>query len=181
MPRLQMVDAKQATGTAKELLDGIQKKIGMTPNIYRTMANSPASLDALMQYNAALGKGTLSSKLREQIALAVGEANSCDYCLAAHSTIGRSLGLSDEAVFDSRRGTSSDPKTHAALEFAQAVVEKRGHVSDDDVNRVRAAGYDDGGIVEILAVVVANIFTNYFNHVADTAIDFPRVDALAAA
>lgn len=181
MPRLNMIDPNSADGKAKELLDGFHKKIGMTPNIYRIMANSPAVLEGLTQFGGSLAKGSLSAKLREQIALVVGEANGCDYCLAAHSAAGKSLGLSEEAVLDSRRGASSDTKAQAALEFAKSLVEKQGWVTDADLERVRAAGYDDGAITEILASVVLNIFTNYFNHVAETPVDFPRAAALTAA
>ncbi len=180
MSRLAIIKPESATGKAKELLDGIQAKAGMTPNIYRALANSPAALEGLSSFGGALGKGVLSPKLREQIALVVGETNECNYCLAAHSTIGKSLGLSEDAVLDSRRGVSPEPKTEAVLAFAKSIVENRGHVSDADLERVGAAGYDDGAIVEIFAVVVLNIFTNYFNHIAETPIDFPEAPALTA-
>ena len=181
MPRLNIIDPNTATGTAKQLLEGIQAKVGMTPNLYRIVANSPATLGRLLQFGNAVSAGSLSPKLREQIALAVGEANGCEYCLAAHSAVGKSLGLSHDAILDSRRGTSADAKTNAALAFAQALVKKRGFVTDEDLQHVRDAGYDDGAIVEILATVVLNIFTNYFNHVAETPLDFPQAAALNAA
>lgn len=181
MPRLNIVDPNTATGNTKQLLDGIQAKVGMTPNVYRIVANSPATLDGLLQFGNAIAGGSLSPKLREQIALAVGEANGCDYCLAAHSAIGKSLGLSSDAILDSRRGSATDAKTSAALEFAQALVKKRGFVTDEDLQEVRDAGYDDGAIVEIFASVVLNIFTNYFNHVAETPLDFPQAAVLTAA
>jgi len=176
-----MIDPSTATGSAKELLDGIQAKVGMTPNIYRIMANSPAALEGVTQFGGALAKGELSAKLREQIALVVGETNGCDYCLAAHSTVGKSLGLSEDTILDSRRGRAADMKTRAALEFAKALVENRGHVADEEIERVRDAGYDDGAIVEIIASVALNTFTNYFNHVAETPVDFPQAAALSAA
>ncbi len=181
MPRLHLIDPNTATGNAKQLLDGIQAKVGMTPNLYRIVANSPATLDGLLQFGNAIAAGSLSPQLREQIALAVGEANGCDYCLAAHSAIGKSLGLSNDAILDSRRGSATDAPTRAALEFAQALVKKRGFVTDDDLQQVRDAGFDDGAIVEIFASVVLNIFTNYFNHVAETPLDFPQAAALTAA
>lgn len=181
MPRLNMIDPSTATGNAKELLDGIQAKVGMTPNIYRIMANSPAALEGVTKFGGSLAKGELSAKLREQIALVVGETNGCNYCLAAHSTVGKSLGLSEDAILDSRRGSAADTKTRAALEFAKALVENRGHVADEEIERVRDAGYDDGAIVEIIASVALNIFTNYFNHVAETPVDFPEAAALSAA
>ena len=177
MPRLNIIDPNTATGTAKQLLEGIQAKVGMTPNLYRIVANSPATLEGLLQFGNAVSAGSLSPKL----AVAVADRNRCEYCLAAHSAVGKSLGLSHDAILDSRRGTSADAKTNAALAFAQALVKKRGFVTDEDLQHVRDAGYDDGAIVEILATVVLNIFTNYFNHVAETPLDFPQAAALNAA
>lgn len=142
------------------------------------MANSPAVLEAYLGFSGALAKGALSARLREQIALAVGESNNCQYCLAAHTALGRMAGLSDEQIADSRRGSSPDRKTEAALAFATKVVSERGLVDDDDVAQLRAAGFDDGDIAEIVANVSLNIFTNYLNHIAETEIDFPKAAAL---
>jgi len=178
MPRLQPVDPDNAGDKAKELLDRIQAKLGMTPNIMRTMANSPAVLQAYLGFSEALAKGALSSKLREQIALTVGEVNGCTYCLAAHSAIGRSVGLSDESILDSRRSDSTNKKDRVALQFARRLVDNRGVVDDSEVSGLKEAGYNDGEIAEIVANVTHNIFTNYFNHVADPEIDFPKVNAL---
>jgi len=181
MPRLDMIDPTTATGNAKELLDGIQAKVGMTPNLYRIMANSPVALGGLLEFGGALAKGSLTAKLREQIALVVAESNGCDYCLAAHSALGKSLGLSEDAILDSRRGSAADTRTQAALAFAGALVENRGHIDDANLQHVRDAGYDDGAIVEIIATVALNTFTNYFNHVAETPVDFPEAVSLSTA
>ncbi len=181
MPRLNAVDPESATGKAKELLDGVQAKIGMVPNLMRTFANSPAVLEAYLGFGNALSSGVLSPKLREQIALAVSEANDCDYCRAAHSAVGKKLGLSDQELLDSRQATSADEKTAAGLEFVRELVEKEGWVTDEDLGRVRDAGYGEAEIAEIVANVALTIFTNYFNHVADTEIDFPIASPLAAA
>ena len=178
MSRIETVNPSQATGKAKELLDGVKSKLGMTPNLMRVMANSPAVLDAYLKFSGTLGSGDLPAKTREQIALAVGQANSCDYCLSAHSAIGKMVGLSADQILDSRRGFSSEPMTNAVLCFARQLVDKRGLVSDADLAAVRSAGWDDGAIAEIVANVALNIFTNYFNHVAETEIDFPRAEAI---
>ncbi len=177
MPRLKAIETTEADPRAKVLLEGVQKKLGMTPNLMRTMANSPAVLDAYLGFSNALGKGSLASKLREQIALTVGELNGCQYCLSAHSALGKMVGLSDEDIADSRRGVSPDRKTEAVLQFARKVVTDRGWVSDDDVTTLRAAGTTDAEVAEIVGTVALNIFSNYFNHVADTEIDFPEVEA----
>jgi len=180
MPRLKAVQTTDATGKARELLEGVEKRFGRAPNIMRTMANSPAVLEAYLAFNSALAKGALSAKLREQIALAVGESNQCKYCLAAHAALGKMAGLSEVEIADSRRGASSNGKTQAVLGFARKVVRERGWVGDDDVATLRSAGFDDGGIAEIVATVAVNIFTNYLNHVSETEVDFPEVSELQA-
>ena len=179
MPRLKAIDPGQATGQAKELLDAVNEKYGMVPNLARTLANSPAALQGYLAFGEALDGGTLSAKLREQIALTVSEANGCGYCVAAHCAIGKSGGLSDSELTDARQSSSPDSKVDAALHFARQLVENRGWVTDEDVDRVRRAGYGDGEITEIVAVVAWKTFANYFNHVAGTDVDFPTVPAVA--
>ncbi len=179
MSRLQPLQPETATGKAKELLAAVQGKLGLVPNMTRVMANSPAVLDGYLGLSGALSKGTLPSKLREQIALAVAEKNGCEYCLAAHSTIGKMVGLSADQILDSRRSSAVDPKVDALLQFASKVVQVQGKVSDADLQLVRNAGYDDGAIAEVVANVALSIFTNYFNHVADTDIDFPRAEPIS--
>ena len=180
MSRLNLIDPQQAEGKQKELLDGVQKKLGMTPNLVRVFANSPAVLQGYLGLNDGLSEGALDAKVREQIALTVAETNGCEYCLAAHSAVSKMLGLNRDEILDARQGTSSDGRVDAALHFAQSVVEKRGWVSDEDLDRVRSAGYGDAEITEIVAHVVLNIFRNYFNHIAETPIDFPKADPLSA-
>ena len=177
MPRLKAIETSEADPKTKALLEGVEKKMGMTPNLTRTMANSPAVLEAYMGFRNALGAGVLSPKLREQIALTVGELNRCQYCLTAHSALGKMVGLGDEEITDSRCGVSPDRKTEAMLQFARKVVLERGWVSDDDVASIRAVGATDAEIAEVVAHVAVNIFSNYFNHVAGTEVDFPEVEA----
>ncbi|MEW6542237.1 MAG: carboxymuconolactone decarboxylase family protein [Nitrospirota bacterium] len=180
MQRLPAIDPAVATGKAKTLLDGVQAKLGLMPNITRTMSNSPAVLDAYLGFSGGLAKGALPAKLREQIALVVAEANGCGYCLAVHTAIGKAQGLTDSEMLDSRRGGAEDLKTAAALGFAGKVVRERARVTDQDVAALRHVGYGDGEIAEIVANVALNVFTNYFNHVAGTEVDFPAVPALSA-
>ncbi len=179
MARITQLNPETATGKAKELLDGVQSKLGLVPNMTRAMAIAPAVLDGYLALSGALAKGSLSAKVREQIALAVGQANGCEYCLAAHSTIGKMVGLSTDQILDSRRGTAVDPKADAMIRFARRLVEQRGVVDEAELTNLRSAGLDDGAIAEVVANVALNIFTNYFNHVADTDIDFPRAKAIA--
>jgi uncharacterized peroxidase-related enzyme len=181
MSRLIAVDPAQASGKAKDLLDGVQAKLGLTPNMMRTMANSPAVLEAYLNFNNSLAEGSLSSRLREQVALVVAEANGCEYCLSAHTAIGKMVGLGTDDILASRHSTSTNPKVEAALKFATRIIARRGDVSDNDLGEVRQAGYTEGEIAEIIANVALNVFTNYFNQVAQTEIDFPRVALSRAA
>ncbi len=97
--------------------------------------------------------------------------------MAAHWAIGKAVGLNGSELTDARQSSSPERKVDAALQFARVLVEKRGCVKDEDVDRVRRAGYDDGGITEIVALVAWKTFANYFNHVAGTEVDFPEVEA----
>jgi uncharacterized peroxidase-related enzyme len=178
MSRLNQLNPDTASGRAKELLAGVKSKLGLVPNMTRAMANAPAALDGYLQLNGALSKGTLSPKIREQIALAVSQANGCDYCLSAHTAIGKMVGLTHDQIRDSRLGNAVDPKTDALLRFARKVVETRGRVGDDDLNDVRQAGFNDEVIAEVIAHVALNVFTNYFNEVNETDIDFPKAEVL---
>lgn len=178
MSRIQPLDVATATGKAAELFEASKKKLGVVPNMFRTMANSPAVLDAYFAFSGALANGTLTGKQREQIALAVGQANGCDYCVSAHTLIGKGLGLGESDAIAARKGQAGDAKTQALLALAGKVTKERGHVSDADLAAARAAGVTDGEIGEVVGAVALNLFTNYFNHVADTAIDFPKPSSI---
>jgi uncharacterized peroxidase-related enzyme len=180
MSRLNQIASETASDRVRGLLDAVKSKLGLVPNMMRAMANSPAVLDGYLQFSGALGKSGLSTRIREQISLAVAQANGCDYCLAAHSTIGKAVGLTAEQIRDSRLGTAVDPRTDALIRFALKVVETRGRVTDADLDEVREAGFDDGVISDVVAHVALSIFTNYFNNVAQTDVDFPKAAPLAA-
>ena len=178
MTRLKALSLDEATGKTKELFNGIQSKLGMVPNMMRTMGNSSAFLEGYLNLSGALGRGTLGAKTGELIALAVAESNTCDYCLSAHSFIGEKLvGIDVPSLSAAREGKSSNVKIDAALKFSQVLVSKRGAVSDADLNSVKEAGYTDGEVGEIVGHVALNILTNYLNKTANTEIDFPVVNA----
>ncbi len=176
MPRIQPIDLDKAQPKAKALMEGAHKSLGMIPNAMRTMAHSPAVLDAYLGFGKALSGASISPQLREQIALSVAGENSCGYCASAHTALGTKLGVDTDELAANLKGLSRNPKTQAALEFARRIVIERGWVSDDDLQRVREAGYTEGEITEIVAAVAQNIFSTYFNHIADTDVDFPRVE-----
>ena len=165
---------------SRKLLDGVEAKLGKIPNMMSTMAHSAATLDGFLKLSEALSKGELSGKAREQIALAVGQANSCDYCLSAHSAIGKMVGLSAEEIRDARLGSSEDAKVNGILKIATRLVETRGNLSDAEIADARSAGVTDAELSEIVANTAFNLFTNYFNHVAASDIDFPVVERLSA-
>lgn len=179
MTRLKAINPEEATGKTKELFNAVQGKLGIVPNMMRTMGNSPAVLEGYLNLSGALSHGTLGAKTGELIALTVGENNSCDYCLAAHTFIGENLvKIDNETIHAARLGNAADNKTNAILQFAKTLVNKSGHVDDHAVNAVKAAGLSEGEIAETVAHVALNILTNYFNHTVNTEIDFPQVVSL---
>lgn len=181
MPRIAPIDPAHADAKATALLDAVQKALGVTPNMMRTMAHSPAVLDAYLSMSGALASGRLSAKVREQLALVVAESNTCDYCAAAHTLLGQRAGLSELDAERARHGDATDPSTAAALRLARAIVASRGHVSDAELAAARAGGLGDAEIGEVVAHVGFNTFTNYFNSVAGTEVDFPAVRPTAKA
>lgn len=180
MTRIRPISQNTADANAAELLTAVKKKMGTVPNLIATMVNSLAVAKAYLSFSQTLSTGTLSPRLREQIALVVGEANHCDYCVAAHTALGERAGLTEQETLEARRATSSVEKERVALNFARQIVQDRGIIADADLERVRQVGYSDGEISEIVANVALNLFTNYFNHVAGTEVDFPVVPRVAA-
>jgi uncharacterized peroxidase-related enzyme len=181
MQILKSIDDASASGKTKQIFEGLHKALGVVPNMTRAMANSPAALDAYVRFDAALAAGTLPRKTHEQIAIAVAEANACDYCLSAHTVLGGLAGLTPDDLNLAHAGQAADAKTNAALQFALKIVKSRGRVAPADVQAVHAAGYTDGEVAEIVGAVALNIFTNYFNNVAGTDIDFPVVRSTQSA
>ena len=180
IPTPSTIDA--APAASRSLLEAVKKQLGIVPNIFRMVANSPAALEGYVGLLGALGKGALPAATHERIALAVAELNGCDYCLSAHTYLGKNVAKLDDAEMTANRsGASNDVKADAAVRFASKVLRQRGHVSDEDVHAVKSAGYTDAQIVEIVQHVALNTWTNYVNSVARTEIDFPVVAARKAA
>jgi len=175
MNRLNPIDPVNAQGKTKTLFDDVQKKLGVVPNMMRTMANSPAVLEGYLALSGALGGASLNAKTRERIALLTAELNACGYCLSAHTFIGGKLGIGTADLEDARRGSADEPHTKAILTLARSIVLERGRVRDEDLLAARKAGVTDAQIAETVATVALNVFTNWFNHVADPVIDFPEV------
>jgi uncharacterized peroxidase-related enzyme len=177
MSRLFIPALAEAPEDSRPILAAVDRQLGVVPNLFRLVANSPKALAAFAAFNGGLAK-TLDLKTRERIALAVAEIDECGYCLSAHTYLAANLAkLPAEEIAHARRGGAGDPKVDAAVAFAAKVTRERGHVGDADIEAVRTVGYSDAEIVEIVAVVAENLFTNFLNNVADTDIDFPVVHA----
>ena len=173
MTRIASIDPTTAQGRAKELLDATQAQLGRIPNLYGSMAQSPAALDGYLAFRGALGKGSLSTPMRERIALLTAAINDCGYCVSAHTFRGAKVGLSTTELAATQKGQSEDPKSMAALQFVDVLLQCRGLISDEDFAKVKSHGWSDEEIGEIVAHVALNVFSNYFNHVAVPALDFP--------
>jgi len=174
MSRLKNLSKTEAPAKSQPLMEALENK-KMLLNIFRGMANSPAALDAYLKFSGALKEGKLDAKTRESLALAIGQANGCQYCLSAHTMLGKNAGLDEAAIKSARQGQSGDRKLQAALQLAKQLVQTHGQVSDADVAAARSAGLDDGDLAEVVAQVALNVFTNYFNNLNHTEVDFPKV------
>lgn len=183
MSRIPTPASIEAAPTASQpLLQAVKKQLGIVPNLFRLVANSPAALEGYLGLLGALGKGDLPAATRERIAIAVAEINGCSYCLSAHTYLGKNVAKLDDAeIAANRQGGSNDHKAEAAVRFAANVARERGHVSEEDVKTVKSAGYSDAQVIEIVQHVALNTWTNYINEVAKTDIDFPAVKVEKAA
>lgn len=165
-----------APAASRPLLEAVNQQLGVVPNLFRLVSNSPVALEGYLGLSGALAKGALPAQTRERIALAVAEINGCDYCLSAHTYLAKNLAkLDDVEITANRMGTSSDPKSAAAVRFAAEVARERGHVTDNAVRAVELAGWTQAQVIEIVLHVALNTWTNYLNSVAATEIDFPVV------
>ncbi|MFZ6655284.1 carboxymuconolactone decarboxylase family protein [Undibacterium sp. TJN19] len=180
MTRIASLDPATSAGRARELLVSTQKQLGRTPNLYRSMAQSPVALEAYLAFRGVLANGGLSMKMMESIALFTAVENDCDYCVAAHSFRGAKIGMSEQELNLVRAGQAIDGKESAALRFVQILISKRGAISDSDFNALKQTGWNDAEIGEMIAHVALNMFSNYFNHVAKPELDFPRITQTAA-
>lgn len=167
---------------ARALLGAVKAQLGSVPNMFGLIATSPAALEGYLGMSGALAKGALPAATRERIALAMAEMNGCNYCLSAHTYLGKNLAhLDDAEITANRSGASNDPRADAAVRFAVTVARQRGHVAEADLSAVRLAGYSDAQLIEIVQHVALNSWTNFFNEVFKTEIDFPVVEARKAA
>lgn len=175
MSNVPLVEPGSVTGSVQDQLDQIHAAFGAVPAMFRAVANSPAALQSMWAAFGAYGDGVLGPALSEQIAVAVANRNSCAYCLAAHTALGRKAGLSGDALSAAQTGAADEPRTAALLRFALELVEERGQVTAEQVQSLREHGWSDEEIVETIGQVALNLFTNYVNIALDVPVDFPRV------
>ena len=175
MARIQTINRETASAEVNTTLDAVKAKLGKVPNLIATLAQAPVALNAYLSLNEGASKGRLTAKQRESLALAIGQANSCQYCLSAHSLIAKGAGLNSEAIQSARQASAEDALTDALLKLAVKIVQQRGLLSDEDFAEAYLAGVDDGLVLEVITSVALNTLTNYTNHIVQTEIDFPVV------
>jgi len=173
--RIAPVAPRQAAARTRGMLNGALAKQGFVSNLLRVFAHSPSVLKGYLSFHEALAKGAFDASLREQIALAVAEANLCGYCLSVHAFAGARSGLSASEIAAARQAAARSARSDAILKFARSIIVSRGEVSDADLAQARAAGLTDADIVETVAHVALNTWLNYMNHVARPPLDFPEV------
>jgi uncharacterized peroxidase-related enzyme len=178
MQRITAKTIDNAPEASKPVMEKIKGKFGKVPNIFATLGTSPAALKALMGIFGALEEGTLTGKPHEAIALRVGELNGCKYCTAAHTAKAKMAGATPEEAVDFRKGKSSDAKIQSLIKLAEKLNEKRGNLSDGELAAARGAGLTDAEILETLAIVICNVYTNAINALVKTEVDFPKIPEL---
>lgn len=181
MGRIAKVTKETADTQQAALLDAIQGKLGMVPNFLAVLAQSPAALNAFLGLHGIAGSGALDAQTRERIAIALADENACQYCLSAHTAIGRKAGLSDADMAANRDGGSTDHRAAAAVRFALALNAHKGALTAAEFNAVRDAGFSDAEIVEIVVHVGMNLLTNILAKSTEIDIDFPKVVLTARA
>lgn len=180
MSRLKVHDVASASEAARPLLEGVQKKFGRVPNFFGLMANSAGVLKGYLDLQADLATTSLPAKLRELIAVYVAAWNECNYCFAAHTAAAKRFHYTSQDLERMLRGDLDDPKFGAAIAFVRRLLETHGGVSPDDIAVVRAAGYDDAGIAELIAAAAAQFYSNFLNRAMDTDVDFPAPEIAIA-
>lgn len=176
MPRIDTISPGATEASTQDVLDAIKSKVGMLPNLHATLAHAPAALRGYLALGDILATGKLTSAQREIVSIAAAQANGCQYCLSAHTMLGKGAGLDGAAIQDARTGAAGSSANHAIGQLVHRLIETRGRISDSDLSGAREAGLDDTQILEVVANVAMNVLTNFTNNVCQTKVDFPSVD-----
>ena len=178
MTTIKLVPDAQASAETQELYGMLKQKIGSVPNVYRVYGHSSAALKANLVMDDALSHGELTGKEIEIVALTVSQFNNCEYCLAAHTTVGKMQGMSEAQTIDARKGVYATSKEQSLIDFTKNILTKKGKISENDLTDFLQAGYSNGAVVEVIGQIAKNFFNNYTNHIAGTVVDFPKASAL---
>jgi len=181
MSHIPLNDPSTTSGEHRQTFNQIKGAFGTVPNMFKAIGQSSAALESMWTSFVALGKGQINSQLGEQVAVFIANINRCEYCLAAHSMLGQNAGLSSSQLKDAQSGRSDDERTQAALDFVAKIVEQRAQLSEQDILKVKQAGFSDSEVAELVAHVALNIFTNHTNVALAVPVDFPQVPLIQAA
>ncbi len=176
MARITPLSIEQADESTAATLTTVKQNLGMLPNLFGTFAHAPAVLNSYLGFRQNLSEGLLSERQREIIALAVAQSSQCQYCLSAHTLLGKRAGLSDDEILAARNASASDETDNAIAVLALQLASQQGWLKDEQFEAAKAGGLEQGHIVEVTANVAFNLLTNYVNHVAQTDVDFPKVE-----
>ncbi|QLI82505.1 peroxidase-related enzyme [Chitinibacter fontanus] len=175
MSRINVITTETATAEQQALFDAIHAQLGIVPNFLKVFANSPAALRAFLGLHGIAKEGSLDLQTRERIALALAQQNSCEYCLSAHTAIGKGAGLNGDEIAANRAGSSQDAKAAIAVKLARSLAEHKGEITTAELIEARNAGFSDADIVEIITHVGMNLLTNILGKASRLEIDFPKV------
>lgn len=173
MKNLEALTREQVGSESQKLFDGLSARIGRVPNIYATLANSDVALKANLTFGDLLKSGTFNGKEVETIALSISVENECQYCLAAHSMVGKMMGFTEEEVSSIIEGNILDVKLKILSELTKEITATRGNPKQTSIDNFYSAGFTKSSLVELIGLIALNTFNNYLNHIAGTEIDFP--------
>lgn len=175
MPYIHPINPEQANTDVAGMFSAVKEKLGMIPNLFATLAHAPAVLKGYLGLAGTLAGGRLTPAQREIIALSVGQANACQYCLSAHTLLGQGAGLDSSDIALARIGNATTGLDAALAKLARRLTERRARLDSSELEAYRHAGVDHGLMLEVVAAVALNTLTNYANHIAGTEVDFPVV------
>ena len=179
MARIEPIEPEHATGEALDLLQSVKRQLGEVPNVFKVMAISPPVLKGYLAVSRSLTEAGLDPALREQIAVAVAGINQCDYCASAHTSIGRRRGVTRSELDLNLQARSADPKTESVFTLVKAILNRKGDLTDAELDNLRSVGFSDRELVELVIYIGVSAAANYLNKIAATEIDFPLVKTSA--
>lgn len=180
MKTIKALTLEEVTPQSQEIFRGIKSKLGMLPNLYATMGNSDKLLSGLLQFEATLKQGEFTNKEHEAIALIVSEVNGCNYCLSAHTALGKMNGFSEEETVALRNTNIDDQKLNALVTLAKDITINRGHATSENIDTFFEVGYNKTALAELIGTIAKTIITNYIYSIGDFEIDFPLAPGVNA-